>query len=372
MLEGGGQILRNTAAFAAILGIDVRIENIRANRDNPGLRPQHLTGLQMIEKASNGKLIGAEVKSCTITLRPGIVRCNQLVGDTKTAGSCVLLAQATLPCFLFAEGGSSQSESTSLLTFLGGTDAKMAPPVGYMQHILLPLLKQAMGISIELDVVRRGFFPRGGGKIVLKVPALPFGETLPPINLMERGEISRVAILAFTAGRVNPNVGNRMAKSAENLLGAYLDAKIPIDSKVDREPPDSDNGCGVLVVVETSTGCIFGGSGLGERGLAAEIVGRNAAESVISTLSEYPAACVDDWMQDQLIIFMALAHGTSSVRTGKPTLHTRTAIAVAESLTSVRFHVEKDVSGKAWIISCTGLGQQGRSHSDSPSTSISL
>lgn len=37
-------------------------------------------------------------------------------------------------------------------------------------------------------------------------------------------------------------------------------------------------------------------------------------------------------MQDQLIIFMALAAGSSSMLCNEPTLHTRTAMAVVQQL----------------------------------------
>ncbi|MEM0497320.1 MAG: RNA 3'-terminal phosphate cyclase, partial [Acidilobaceae archaeon] len=43
MGEGGGQILRTAIALSAITGKPIRIYNIRVKRDNPGLRPQHLT-----------------------------------------------------------------------------------------------------------------------------------------------------------------------------------------------------------------------------------------------------------------------------------------------------------------------------------------
>ena len=46
-------------------------------------------------------------------------------------------------------------------------------------------------------------------------------------------------------------------------------------------------------------------------------------------------ACVDPHLQDQLIIFMALANGLSKMKTGQVTQHTRRAIYVAEKLTSV-------------------------------------
>jgi RNA 3'-terminal phosphate cyclase (ATP) len=44
-------------------------------------------------------------------------------------------------------------------------------------------------------------------------------------------------------------------------------------------------------------------------------------------------------MQDQLIIFMALARGRSSMLCGELTLHTRTSISIAEQLLPVKFDV---------------------------------
>ena len=48
--EGGGQILRNACAYAAILRKSVKIEKIRAGRPKPGLQRQHLVGLQLLER----------------------------------------------------------------------------------------------------------------------------------------------------------------------------------------------------------------------------------------------------------------------------------------------------------------------------------
>ena len=43
-LEGGGQILRNSIALAALLGKPVTINNVRAGRAQPGLKAQHAAG----------------------------------------------------------------------------------------------------------------------------------------------------------------------------------------------------------------------------------------------------------------------------------------------------------------------------------------
>ena len=62
-------------------------------------------------------------------------------------------------------------------------------------------------------------------------------------------------------------------------------------------------------------------------------------------------------MQDQLIIFMALAQGTSRMSCGEPTLHTRTAMTVAEMLTAAKFAV-KPPKGEVqhWLLECVGAG----------------
>lgn len=44
ILEGGGQILRNSVALAALLGKPISIHKIRNGRKPPGLKNQHRTG----------------------------------------------------------------------------------------------------------------------------------------------------------------------------------------------------------------------------------------------------------------------------------------------------------------------------------------
>ena len=69
-------------------------------------------------------------------------------------------------------------------------------------------------------------------------------------------------------------------------------------------------------------------------------------------------------MQDQLVVFMALGSGTSRVLCGEPTLHTRTAIAVAEQLSAARFTLSRQEGlGSTWLLECTGAGiVAGRKH----------
>ena len=60
-------------------------------------------------------------------------------------------------------------------------------------------------------------------------------------------------------------------------------------------------------------------------------------------------------LQDQLIVFMALAEGQSTMLCTEPTLHTRTAMVVAEQLTAAKFQVQKPArKDGCWRVHCQG------------------
>ena len=69
-------------------------------------------------------------------------------------------------------------------------------------------------------------------------------------------------------------------------------------------------------------------------------------------------------MQDQIIIFMALAKGESQILSGPLTLHTETAIHIAQELTAAKFNVtpisscdgQTDARNNNCMIKCTGVG----------------
>ncbi|PWA21245.1 hypothetical protein CCH79_00009562 [Gambusia affinis] len=273
----GGQILRVSAALSCITGSAIKIIKIRAGRSTPGLRPQHLTGLQLVSDLCSGSLQGASIGSTDISLTPGKVRSGNHTADTQTAGSVCLLLQAALPCALYADAASQ-------LLLKGGTNAEMAPQIDYTVKVFKPVVER-FGVHFDCDIRMRGYYPKGGGEVA--VTAQPLKELQP-----------------------------------------------------------------------SSTGCLFAGSALGKKGVYADKVGIEAAEMLLRNLRHN--GCVDEFLQDQLIIFMALAKGTSRIRTGAVTLHTQTAIHVAEQLTQAKFTITKSEdelsSSVTYIIECQGSG----------------
>ena len=61
--SGSGTIIRYAVALATLLGEELHIWNIRAKRDKPGLRPQHLQAIKACQEICRGEVEGAKVGS---------------------------------------------------------------------------------------------------------------------------------------------------------------------------------------------------------------------------------------------------------------------------------------------------------------------
>ena len=68
--EGGGQIVRTALALSCVTGRAVQITNVRANRKNPGLQPQHLTGVLACAQIADAQVEGAVLGSNRLVFTP--------------------------------------------------------------------------------------------------------------------------------------------------------------------------------------------------------------------------------------------------------------------------------------------------------------
>jgi len=339
VLEGGGQILRVALTLSCLKKIPVRIFNIRAGRSKPGLMEQHLKGVELMRDLTDAKVKGAQIGSTEIFFFPGKIQGGSFSAFVKTAGSVSLLLQVALPCALFAE-----SEVT--LRLRGGTNADMAPQIDYMTEVFKPLLEK-FGASFDFELVRRGYFPKGGGEVVVKVQPV---SQLKGIQLTEQGNVKSIEGWSFVAGTLPVHLSNKMAGGARRVLGRTCQ-NIKIECYKEDRSIASDNASGIILVANTDKGCILGSSALGKRNETPERTGEQAAVELLEPLKQ--GACVDGHAQDQIIILMALSSGSSSVKVGEIKLHTKTAIFVIESLTKVKFKIDS-LDGNSSVINCTG------------------
>ena len=295
--EGGGQILRTSIALSAILGEDVEIINIRAKRRNPGLAAQHLWGIKLAGMMSNAKISGLKVGSQRVVFSPNKIKGGEYRIDIGTAGSITLLLQTAIPIALFAD-------DKVILKITGGTDVSWSPPIDYYRHVLSYFLRR-MGAKMDIEVIERGYYPEGGGKVRVEIePA-----ELEGLKILERGEMK--GRRAYINMRGLPmHIVERMKK---NLRGYELFEDVGNASR--------SRGCG-LVILEEYSHTILAGDSLCKKGLPAEKVARIAIEKLDKERNSN--STVDVNMGDHLITFGSLANGTTAYYVRELTEHIKT------------------------------------------------
>jgi RNA 3'-terminal phosphate cyclase (ATP) len=259
--------------------------------------------------------------------------------DAKTAGSTTLMLQALLPVLAFADQPSS-------VTLIGGTNNPLAPQVDYVINVLNPVLA-TMGFFYELHLVKRGFYPRGGG--VVKAVVTPV-ERLTAINVVSTGSLRGIRGVSHSRN-LPAHVAKRQAEAATQSCTRAGYPNVSIERDSDQREENPSTGSGIVLWAETSTGGRLAGDALGARGKPAELVGREGAARLLTQLSK--GAAFDVHLGDQLVIWLALAEGRSRIAISKITLHTVTAVEVTQMLTGCRFKISGEI-GAPGVIDCTG------------------
>ncbi len=333
--EGGGQILRTSIALSALLGRPVEIVNIRAKRANPGLQPQHLTGVKAAALLTDAEVVGAEKGSTRLYFNPRTLKCGRYNIDIGTAGSISLVIQTLTPILLYAP-------CPTEVAITGGTDVAWAPPIDYMRHVFTKVLAR-FGAQVAIELVKRGHYPKGGGKAILKVQPV---ETLSAVDSPEFGRLVEIRGISH-AVNLPPHVAERQAKAAREALERRgYKAQLDLETRSDGLGP----GSGVVLWAVSDTGNVVGGDALGERGKPAEAVGREAAEKLAATLAS--GSSLDPHMADMAVVYMALAQGTSRMSTPELTTHLQTNIYIVEQFLPVKFKVEN--LGRRYVIQVEG------------------
>lgn len=320
--EGGGALLRVATALAAYTGKSVCIDHIRANRPKKGLMPQHLHAVKAVSQLSQARVEGLEIGSERIEFHPQKLVGHDLEVDVKTAGSISLVLQAVM---IPAMG----VDKPFKVTVQGGTDVRWSPLMDYLKNVTLPVL-DLMGYPAQMEIERRGYYPRGGGLVHLKVRPTP---QLKPLKLTQL-KVERILGISH-ATRLPRHVAQRQADQASQIL-----TKQGYDVDIDVEVNQDALGPGSGIVLWSEGQGWVGGSSLGERGKRAEIVGKEAARELLFHLEK--DAPLDRFLSDQIIPYLALA-GDSQVKVAQITPHTLTNIHVAEKITGVRFQMDEEL-----------------------------
>jgi RNA 3'-terminal phosphate cyclase (ATP) len=364
--EGGGQVLRTALSLAAMLGQPVQISNIRAGRKQPGLRPQHVQSVKAAAAICNARLEGVQEHSRELRFEPQTPpQPGVYVFDIGTAGAATLVLQTVLLPLALAGGPPT-------VVVRGGTHVAWSPPCDYVEQVYLPALAP-LGIHCTVELVRWGFYPRGGGEIRATIepvavalaglgpsqpppashalaglrPSQPppashalagLRPSQPPPWAQPRGELTALSVLSAAA-----NVGNqvtaRQASRAYNRLTAARLAVTPQTQLLN--PPSAGPGTCVFLLAEYENGARAGFTGYGRQGYPAERVADDAVDAFLAFhASDAP---VDPHLADQLVLPLAVHGQPVAFRTNQITRHLLTNIWVVEQFLGPRFRVDGEL-----------------------------
>jgi RNA 3'-terminal phosphate cyclase (ATP) len=349
--SGSGTIVRDAIPFSILMGEEIHLLNIRAKRDKPGLRPQHLKAMEAAARICDGRLEGGTVGSREIRFKPGpVLKGGNFTWNIGTAGSTAMLVLCLMPLALFAD-------KPSCYRVTGGLFQDFAPSLFHLKHVLLPMLER-MGVHAALRIIRPGYVPRGGGMVKLEVT--PLRKNLSPLNITAPGRVSEIRGIAFSSMLRTRRVSERMANACEKLLisRGYQPRIEIIDDSPEKPAFDKASlqpGASLAIWAETDTHCLLGADMAGARGRTAEHIGAHTAQMLLDDLDS--GAEVDRHLADQLIPFAALAEGRSTFVVPRVTDHVEARLWLAKRIlnagTAVR---EKEVSvegigyrREAWI-----------------------
>ena len=321
--SGGGQVLRTACALSVITKKPCYIFNVRKNRPNPGLRPQHLLGIKALSQLCNGRLEGDKIGSKEIKFYPSEIKACDLSIKIETAGSITLVLQTLIPPALFVK------EPIKIKFSGGGTDTFFSPTIDYFRYVFLKILGK-IGPKIEINIFKRGYYPEGGAQVEVEI----FPSQLKNFDLLNRGKLEKItAISGASEFLKDKKVAERQLAGAREILGKL---NLPIEEKIEYYPTQCP-GSHICLVAEFEN-TIIGVDNLGKLGKPAEEVGKEAALKLLE--EQKSGACLDKHLADQLLPYIALASGKSQITVSEITNHCKTNIWVIEKFIDGKFEMK--------------------------------
>ena len=335
-LEGGGELLRTALALSTITGKSFEAFNIRKAREQPGLKAQHLFCIKALEQLCSAKTRFAELGSEKLIYEPSKISSSKLSINIGTSGSISLLLQSLLlPCMF--------SEKKLTINIIGGTSGKWSTPYDFLANIIIPQIRRYFE-KIDIKLIRRGYYPKGGGEIEIKIIPLKNKTNLPFFDSIEQGEIVQIKGISNASKDLEQaNVAERQTSAAKVLLSEF---KVPVSIQSEYSDSLSTGSEITLWAIFTKdknelsqkNPILLGSDVLGEKGKKSEIVGKEAAEKLIKEINS--KAPIDLHAADSLIPFLAIAKGR--IKVSEITLHTKTNIWVCEQFLDVKFEIDEE------------------------------
>ncbi|MBI5860131.1 MAG: RNA 3'-phosphate cyclase [Nitrosarchaeum sp.] len=312
--EGGGQIIRSAITLSCITKRPIIIENIRKNRKISGLRQQHLTAIKILQKICDADVEGAKIGSTNLKFVPGNVKSCNLIEDVGTAGSISLILQVLIPVAAICQKKLN-------LTIKGGTDTLWSPTIDYTQYVLKEAYSR-MGIKFSIKLIKRGYYPKGGGEVNLEV--LP--SNVKSISLYQRKTKNVKLLCSFS------NLPNEMIKRhVENIERKLIERKFVVQTQINEESA-IDSGASLLIF-----------SIDGESIIGVDSIFDKKTEKFNLDLESFTEnnLGVDERLADMLVLPASLTNEMTIFRVNNISKHLETNLFVTSKITGCKYGIGK-------------------------------
>lgn len=316
--EGGGQIVRTSLTLSCITNKPITIENIRKNRKNPGLKPQHLTAIKILKKICDAKTEGDVIGSTSFSFIPNKISDSKIDENVGTAGSIALILQTVIPV-------SALCGTKLNLSIIGGTDVMWSPTMTYTKHVLKEAYAR-FGINFSLNITKRGYYPRGGGIVNLKV----YPSRIRAVSLVERKTKEMKLFCSFS--KMPKGV---IEEKIERIKSKLVEKKFNVHSIIENDEA-IDSGASLLIC-SIDENSIIGIDSIYDKK-------KNEFPLDLNKITENNLG-VDENLVDMLVLPASLSSDTSKFRVSTISKHLETNLFVASEITGCKYGIGKLSNG---------------------------
>ena len=389
-LEGGGQLVRVALTLSALLSIPVYIHHIRGKRagrgQSGGLKESHLAALEFLQEACGAEVYGAGVGGTEIVFLPAkggaVVKIDGEVHviELKNPGSVWLIFQAIYPFVLLRRRRAIEKDGNKGLVKLkirGGTNVSMSMSAEYVQQVFLPAMEKIGMPKTDVEIEKRGW-THGRvevGEVEISMTPLSSGQRLKGFSIRDTnaaGDGNLVKKITVSAMASQTAVLEYLMVTTQQKVRAKFPDVQDIEVLVQEDSGDPRRMY-LLLVAHLHSGWRIGRDWLFDGKLKnndAMVIASQMAEKVVTDLSAEveSGGFVDEFMQDQLVIFQALATGKSEVDAGigrgEGSEHTRTVKWVVEQMLGKEMFTGGVVDGCGLLVGPDGSADLTQNEAD--------
>ncbi|KAL5529705.1 hypothetical protein ACEPAG_5690 [Sanghuangporus baumii] len=350
LLKFNGHLhFRHRLVLSVLSGKPVRIDRIRSEDKDPGLRDFEASLLRLLEKVTNGTVIEISYTGTSVLAKPGVIVGGSITHDCPLSRSVGYFLEPLIMIAPFAKKPLN-------LTLRGITTDDRDLSVDLIRTVTLPHL-QLFGIDegLELRIKKRGSPPLGGGEVQFLCPIVKQVKTL---NFVEPGKIKRIRGVSH-AVRVSPQFSNRMIEAARSVLNRFIPDIYLYSDVYKGEESGKSPGYALSLLAESTTGALHCAEAVSKPGVPPEDIARQATYTLLEEIKR--GGCVD--RSHQILVLLMMVLGSEDIgrcRMGEPSPRTIQFLRDVREFFGVSFKIAKADStnpeSSDLIFSCLGIG----------------